>query len=87
VERASRDSRVAVGDVLASGTVSGGSIGEAIRNGLAGARFLQPGDMVEIEVEGIGTLRNRIGPKVADTTEYRYMAREQPPMPAPAQKL
>ena len=87
VERASRDSRVAVGDVLASGTVSGGSIGEAIRNGVRGARFLEPGDIVEMEVEGIGTLRNRIGPKVVDTTDYRYMAREQPPMPAPAVRV
>jgi 2-keto-4-pentenoate hydratase/2-oxohepta-3-ene-1,7-dioic acid hydratase in catechol pathway len=86
VERAARDSRVAVGDVLGSGTVSGGSIGEAIRNGHRGARFLQPGDIVEMEVEGIGTLRNRIGPKRVDSTGYRYMAREQPPMPAPAVK-
>jgi fumarylacetoacetate (FAA) hydrolase len=34
VERASRDSRIVPGDVLGSGTVTGGSIGEAIRNGM-----------------------------------------------------
>ena len=32
IERASKDSRIAVGDVLGSGTITGGSIGEAIRN-------------------------------------------------------
>src|SRR5438067_1328654 len=31
IERASRDSRIAPGDVLGSGTVSGGTIGEAMR--------------------------------------------------------
>ena len=63
VERASKDSRIAPGDVFGSGTVGGGSIGEAIRKGYPGARFLQPGDVVEHEVEGIGTLRATIGPK------------------------
>ena len=42
------------GDVIVTGTPTG-----------AGARFdppkfLQPGDMVEVEVNGIGTLRNRV---------------------------
>jgi 2-keto-4-pentenoate hydratase/2-oxohepta-3-ene-1,7-dioic acid hydratase in catechol pathway len=49
IERASRDSRIVPGDVLGAGTVTGGSIGEAIRNGLP-ARFLEPGDVVEITV-------------------------------------
>nr|WP_157018189.1 fumarylacetoacetate hydrolase family protein [Mesorhizobium xinjiangense] len=43
------------GDLIATGTPTG-----------AGARFdpprwLKPGDVVEVEVEGVGTLRNRIG--------------------------
>ena len=54
------------GDVLGGGTVTGGSIGEAMRNGFP-ARYLEPGDVVEIEVEGIGVLRNTIAPKVNST--------------------
>ena len=86
VERASRDSRVAVGDVCGCGTVSGGSVGEAIRNGHPRARFLQPGDVVEMEVSGIGTLRNTVGPKVEPATDYRFKAKDQPPMPTPLVK-
>ena len=73
IERASRDSRVVPGDVLGGGTVTGGSIGEAIRNGFP-ARYLEPGDVVEIEVEGIGTLRNIIAPKVNPDSNYRFKA-------------
>ncbi|MGH8055943.1 MAG: fumarylacetoacetate hydrolase family protein [Candidatus Entotheonellia bacterium] len=79
IERASRDSRIVPGDVLGGGTVTGGSIGEAIRNGLP-ARFLAPGDVVEINVEGIGVLRNSIAPKVNPDPNYRFKA---PPMEAP----
>jgi fumarylacetoacetate (FAA) hydrolase len=71
IERASRDSRIVPGDVLGGGTVTGGSIGEAIRNGLP-ARYLQPGDIVEMEIEGIGVLRNTIAPKVNPDPHYRY---------------
>ncbi len=73
IERASRDSRIVPGDVLGGGTVTGGSIGEAIRNGLP-ARYLQPGDVVEINVEGIGILRNTIAPKVNPDPHYRFKA-------------
>jgi 2-keto-4-pentenoate hydratase/2-oxohepta-3-ene-1,7-dioic acid hydratase in catechol pathway len=79
IERASRDSRIVPGDVLGGGTVTGGSIGEAIRNGFP-ARYLQPGDLVEIEVEGIGVLRNTIAPKVNPDPNYRFKA---PPPAAP----
>jgi fumarylacetoacetate (FAA) hydrolase len=79
IERASRDSRIVPGDVLGGGTVTGGSIGEAIRNGLP-ARYLEPGDVVEIEVEGIGILRNTIAPKVNTDPNYRFAA----PPPAPS---
>ena len=41
------------GDVLGSGTVGSGC-------GLELDRFLQPGDVVELEIEGIGILRNRV---------------------------
>src|SRR5262245_11920576 len=80
IERASRDSRIVPGDVLGGGTVTGGSIGEAIRNGLP-ARYLEPGDVVEMEVEKIGVLRNTIAPKVNPDPNYRFKA---PPVAAPA---
>ena len=41
-------------DVYGSGTFGGGC-------GLDQGRFLEPGDLVELEVEGIGVLRNRVG--------------------------
>lgn len=78
IERASHDSRIVPGDVLGGGTVTGGSIGEAIRNGFP-ARYLQPGDVVEIEVEGIGVLRNTIAPKINPDPHYRFKA---PPLEA-----
>tara|TARA_B100001013_G_scaffold20930_2_gene11743 strand:- start:480 stop:905 length:426 start_codon:yes stop_codon:yes gene_type:complete len=81
IERAAKDSRIVPGDILASGTVGGGSIGEAIRKGVEKARFLQPGDVVEHEVEGIGILRNTIGPKEGYDPEYRYRPKQQPAMP------
>ncbi|MDE3077698.1 MAG: fumarylacetoacetate hydrolase family protein [Chloroflexota bacterium] len=81
IERASRDSRIAPGDVLASGTVGGGSIGEAMRKGYEKARYLEPGDVVELEVEGIGVLRNRIAPKADPDPAYRFRA-AQPVTPA-----
>jgi len=80
IERASRDSRIVPGDVLGGGTVTGGSIGEAIRNGIP-ARYLAPGDVVEIEVEGIGVLRNTVAPKVSPDPNYRFKA---PPIESPA---
>ena len=44
------------GDVVGSGTVGGGCILEH-----GDGRWLQPGDEVELEIEGIGVLRNRVG--------------------------
>mgnify|MGYP001041332953 CR=1 FL=1 len=81
VERASRDSRIAPGDVFGTGTVGGGSIAEAVRKGYENARFLQPGDVVEFEVEGIGILRGTIDPKVNADPDYRYRPNEQTALP------
>jgi 2-keto-4-pentenoate hydratase/2-oxohepta-3-ene-1,7-dioic acid hydratase in catechol pathway len=53
---ASRSQTLYPGEVLGSGTAPGGS-------GLELDRWLEPGDTVELEIEGIGVLRNRIGPK------------------------
>ena len=43
------------GDVLGSGTVGGGCILEH-----GDGRWLEAGDLVELEIEGIGVLRNRV---------------------------
>ncbi len=39
--------------LFGSGTVGGG-------RGLELGRWIQPGDVVELEIEGIGVLRNRV---------------------------
>ena len=72
IERASKDSRMAPGDVIASGTVGGGSIRESIRKGYETARWLEPGDVVELEVEHIGALRNSLAPRNDADANYRY---------------
>ncbi len=56
VEQAARNTRLRPGDVLGSGTVGTGCILE-----LGDGRWLRPGDVVELEVEGIGVLRNTVG--------------------------
>ncbi|PKQ44554.1 fumarylacetoacetate hydrolase family protein [Confluentibacter flavum] len=45
------------GDILGSGTVGWGSL---IENNFSVHRPLEPGDMVELEIEGIGILKNTI---------------------------
>lgn len=42
------------GDIIATGTPAG------VGNGFQPPKYLQPGDIIEIEVEGIGVLENRI---------------------------
>jgi len=58
IERASRDTRLVPGDVLASGTVGTGCILEL---GTEIQPWLAPGDRVTLRVEGLGTLENSIG--------------------------
>ena len=72
IERATKDSRIAPGDIIGSGTVGGGSIRESIRKGYETARWLEPGDVVELEVENIGVLRNSLAPKRNVDPNYRY---------------
>ena len=55
VAHAARNTRLLPGDVLGSGTVGTGCILEQ-----GDGRWLQPGDVVELEVDGIGILRNRV---------------------------
>jgi 2-keto-4-pentenoate hydratase/2-oxohepta-3-ene-1,7-dioic acid hydratase in catechol pathway len=51
----SRGMTLDAGDVIATGTPSG--VGFARKP----PEFLKPGDVVEVEIEKIGVLRNRVG--------------------------
>ncbi len=53
IAHASRSETLVPGELIGSGTVGWGC-------GLEQGRFLNPGDVVELEVEGIGVLRNRV---------------------------
>ena len=53
IAHASRSETLHPGEFFGSGTVGNGC-------GLESLRFLNPGDVVELEVEGIGVLRNRV---------------------------
>jgi 2-keto-4-pentenoate hydratase/2-oxohepta-3-ene-1,7-dioic acid hydratase in catechol pathway len=53
IEHISQDETLMSGDFIGSGTVGNGC-------GLELGRFLKHGDMVELEVEKIGRLRNRV---------------------------
>jgi fumarylacetoacetate (FAA) hydrolase len=55
VAHAGRNTRLLAGDVLGSGTVGTGCILEH-----GDGRWLEPGDVVELEIERIGVLRNRV---------------------------
>ncbi len=68
IEYASRDLTVRVGDVFGSGTVAGGS-------GLELDRWLKPGDVIEMEAEGIGVLRNEVGPRSLEGSRLSSAAR------------
>ncbi len=58
IERASENNVTLMpGDILGSGTVGWGSL---IENNFSVHRPLEPGDVVELEIEGIGVLRNKV---------------------------
>ena len=58
IERASENNvTIMPGDILGSGTVGWGSL---IENNFSVHRPLEPGDIVELAVEGIGILRNKV---------------------------
>jgi fumarylacetoacetate (FAA) hydrolase len=58
IAHASRDARLQPGDVLGSGTVGTGCILELTPEAAGG--WLQPGDVVELAIEHLGTLRNPV---------------------------
>ena len=53
IEYISREETLYPGDFIGSGTVGTGS-------GIEHDRWLKPGDIIELEVEGIGVIRNRV---------------------------
>jgi 2-keto-4-pentenoate hydratase/2-oxohepta-3-ene-1,7-dioic acid hydratase in catechol pathway len=68
VSHASRASWVKAGEVLASGTCSTGSLAESWgRTGSLTPSPLQVGDVVEMTIERLGTIRNVVAPLAADT--------------------
>jgi fumarylacetoacetate (FAA) hydrolase len=58
IAHASRDVWLRPGDVLGSGTVGTGCILELTPEAVGG--WLKPGDVVELTIERLGTLRNRV---------------------------
>lgn len=56
IAHVSRAETLYPGEFLGSGTVGNGC-------GLEQLRYLQPGDVVELEVDGIGVLRTQVGRK------------------------
>lgn len=60
IARASQDVTLQPGDVIGSGTVGTGCLLEITKGS---GPWLQPGDVVELEVERLGILRNTIGEK------------------------
>jgi fumarylacetoacetate (FAA) hydrolase len=60
---ASRDTELRPGDVIGSGTVGTGCILELTPEAVGG--WLKPGDVVELTIERIGTLRNRVAQPLA----------------------
>ena len=80
---ASTSEPLVAGTLLGSGTVGGGC-------GLELGRTLSPGDTVELEIEGIGVLRNTLGQPIpgmdavaAGTGRVVTAVRESPPGAAP----
>lgn len=60
IARASEGVELLPGDVIGSGTVGTGCLLELTRRQ---GPWLKPEDVVELEIEGIGVLRNQIGPR------------------------
>jgi len=66
VEFFSSFTRLRPGDVIATGTPGG--VGFARQPPV----WLQPGDVIEVSIEGVGTIRNRVVAEEADLSEWRW---------------
>jgi fumarylacetoacetate (FAA) hydrolase len=63
VAHAARDTRLRPGDILGSGTLGGGCLLELGPQDLGdgrGERFIEPGDVVALDAEGLGTLETPV---------------------------
>jgi 2-keto-4-pentenoate hydratase/2-oxohepta-3-ene-1,7-dioic acid hydratase in catechol pathway len=82
VAYASRSAWVKAGDVIASGTCSGGSLAEAWgRSDSLDPPPLKPGDVVTMTVEGIGTISNEViegPPEASPIPQARRRPRQDP---------
>jgi fumarylacetoacetate (FAA) hydrolase len=58
VAQASRDAELFPGDLIGSGTVGSGCILELGPENTGG--WLKPGDVIELEIEKLGVLRNKV---------------------------
>jgi 2-keto-4-pentenoate hydratase/2-oxohepta-3-ene-1,7-dioic acid hydratase in catechol pathway len=61
------------GDIIATGTPGG--VGFARKPPV----WLEPGDLIEVTVEGIGTIRNRVIAELVDLTAWPWRPDGQPP--------
>lgn len=61
IERASADAMLYAGDVIGSGTVGTGCLLELGGEKSQLQRWLDVGDVVELEIDGLGILRNTVG--------------------------
>jgi 2-keto-4-pentenoate hydratase/2-oxohepta-3-ene-1,7-dioic acid hydratase in catechol pathway len=66
IEFFSSFTRLRPGDVIATGTPGG--VGFARQPPV----WLQPGDMIEVTVEGLGAIRNRVVAEQADLSDWRW---------------
>ncbi|HZD12760.1 MAG TPA: fumarylacetoacetate hydrolase family protein, partial [Candidatus Binatus sp.] len=73
INYASQDVELNVGDLLGSGTVGSGSL---VEQQTRRARWLEPGDLVELSIERLGTLRNRVIGSNQATSSKQQRARE-----------
>jgi 2-keto-4-pentenoate hydratase/2-oxohepta-3-ene-1,7-dioic acid hydratase in catechol pathway len=73
IEFFSSFTRLRPGDVIATGTPGG--VGFARKPPV----WLEPGDVIEVSIEGIGTIRNRVVAEDADLTDWRWRPADQTP--------
>jgi acylpyruvate hydrolase len=73
IEFFSSFTRLRPGDVIATGTPGG--VGFARKPPV----FLQPDDVIEVTVEGVGTIRNRVVAEDVDLDGWRWRPEGQPP--------
>jgi 2-keto-4-pentenoate hydratase/2-oxohepta-3-ene-1,7-dioic acid hydratase in catechol pathway len=86
VSHASRGSAVKAGEVLTSGTCGTGSLAESwARSGRLEPPPLRIGDVVEMSVEGIGTIRNRVVRDFEAVPPVQPVRRRPPRASRPAQ--